>query len=266
VIQLYHGGGSSEVDIEGPAMPAEEWHRLKGQAARLLRARGHVKAADVLDKVPFELSEATNFFGDHFSVLHTTANVERYTRFEELKAKPEYASAFTHIAKTISEIGRLYVRFIIVQLETDDAPAPVEPPSLLISSASVERALEDVTLLLRSSASGPASAVDRTHTALHGYLRAACDRAGISMAEDDTLAQLFKKLRASHPAFVGDGPRADDIRRVMNALATIFDALGPLRNKASIAHPNESLLAEAEAMLVINTARTLLHYLDAKLG
>ncbi|GAH63627.1 unnamed protein product, partial [marine sediment metagenome] len=34
----------------------------------------------------------------------------------------------------------------------------------------------------------------------------------------------------------------------------------------SVAHPNEDLLEKDEAMLVINVARTLLHYLDAKLG
>jgi Abortive infection C-terminus len=38
-----------------------------------------------------------------------------------------------------------------------------------------------------------------------------------------------------------------------------------LRNNASVAHPNEALLDEPEAMLAINAARTILHYLDAKL-
>lgn len=44
----------------------------------------------------------------------------------------------------------------------------------------------------------------------------------------------------------------------------IVDALNPLRNRASLAHPNESLLAEPEAMLVINSVRTLLHYIDSR--
>jgi hypothetical protein len=43
-----------------------------------------------------------------------------------------------------------------------------------------------------------------------------------------------------------------------------MDALQPIRNNASVAHPNEALLDAPEAMLVVNTARTLLHYLDAK--
>jgi hypothetical protein len=46
----------------------------------------------------------------------------------------------------------------------------------------------------------------------------------------------------------------------------VLDAMNPLWNRASLAHPNPPLLAEPEAMLVINAARTILHYLDAKLG
>jgi hypothetical protein len=41
-------------------------------------------------------------------------------------------------------------------------------------------------------------------------------------------------------------------------------SLNPIRNNASVAHPNEELLNKEEAMLVINVTRTLLHYLDAK--
>ena len=45
----------------------------------------------------------------------------------------------------------------------------------------------------------------------------------------------------------------------------VVDALGPARNRGSLAHPNEDLLGPEEAMLFINTMRTLLHYVSAKL-
>jgi hypothetical protein len=47
-------------------------------------------------------------------------------------------------------------------------------------------------------------------------------------------------------------------------MATILDALNPVRNNASMAHPTSALIGEAEAVLVINTVRTLLTYLEAK--
>lgn len=139
----------------------------------------------------------------------------------------------------------------------------VEQPTLRITSEVVERALLDAQELLR--ASGATSGVDRIHTALHGYLREVCANARHLMADEDaSITELFKQLREKHPAFRDLGPRSDDILRVLRALATILDSFNPLRNKASVAHPNAALLPEAEAMLVINAARTILHYVDEK--
>jgi hypothetical protein len=52
----------------------------------------------------------------------------------------------------------------------------------------------------------------------------------------------------------------------LRALTSILDALNPARNRGSLAHPNEALLDEAEAVLFINAARTTLQYLDSKLN
>ncbi|MBI5585991.1 MAG: abortive infection family protein [Deltaproteobacteria bacterium] len=138
----------------------------------------------------------------------------------------------------------------------------VEQPTLRITSEVVERALLDAQELLR--ATGATSGVDRLHTALHGYLREVCGGAGLKTMEDASLTDLFKQVRERHPAFRNLGPRSDDILRVLKALATILDSLNPLRNKASVAHPNLTLLPEPEAMLVINAARSILHYVDEK--
>jgi len=138
----------------------------------------------------------------------------------------------------------------------------VEQPTLRITSEVVERALLDAQELLRST--GATSSVDRIHTALHGYLREVCHSATLTIRDDTGLTELFKQIRESHPAFRELGPRSEEIIRILRALATILDSLNPLRNKASIAHPNPALLPEPEAMLVINAARSILHYVDEK--
>ena len=53
---------------------------------------------------------------------------------------------------------------------------------------------------------------------------------------------------------------------MLRAMASVLDAMNPVRNMASVAHPNQKLLAEPEAMLVMNACRTVLQYLDAKLA
>jgi hypothetical protein len=65
-------------------------------------------------------------------------------------------------------------------------------------------------------------------------------------------------LRTHHPAFQKLVARGDDIGKMLGAMATVVDVLNPLRNKASVAHPNPQLLAEPEALLVINSVRTVL--------
>lgn len=140
----------------------------------------------------------------------------------------------------------------------------VEHPKLSNASETVKRALADAEHLLQKN--GATSAVDRVHTALHGYQIGLCADAGITMPADASLTQVFKLLRTQHPAIQSTGPRSQDITTVLNALNAILDAMNPIRNRASVAHPNQVLLDETDARLVINVARTIFHYLDAKVG
>ena len=143
-----------------------------------------------------------------------------------------------------------------------EASSPVLIPDLRINSAIVERAIGDAEALIQSS--DAVSGVDRIHTALHGYLHAVCDAENITHAKDDSMNKLFKLLRQYHPALQNLGTRPQDIERILQSSANIMDVLNPIRNNASVAHPNEDLLNKEEAMLVINVTRSLLHYLDSK--
>ena len=112
---------------------------------------------------------------------------------------------------------------------------------------------------------GPTSAVDRVHTALHGYLIAACNDHGIVYAHDPSILDLFKLLKQQHPRLQALGTHQGPIVQVLRSLGAVMDALNPARNRGSVAHPNEELLDSDEAMLFINAARTVLQYLDVKL-
>lgn len=130
--------------------------------------------------------------------------------------------------------------------------------------AIVLRALGDAENPMRTS--GATSAVDRIRTALHGHLLAVCESSGIELEEDVTSTRALKLLRQNHPEFQATGPRANNITRVLNALASVLDTLNSIRNNASVAHPNIDLLDDPEALLAINAGRTIFAYLDSKLG
>ncbi|MDT5317920.1 MAG: hypothetical protein QOD88_442 [Mycobacterium sp.] len=142
-------------------------------------------------------------------------------------------------AKTASEM--------LTWVKRLESGSQVVAPVPEATRAVVVRALADAEQLLRTA--GAPSSVDRVHTALHGHLLALCEAAGIETQPNASMAATFKALRRSHPNLAAVGPQQPDIEKVLNATSAIFDALGPVRNRASVAHPNSHLLGEDEACL-----------------
>jgi hypothetical protein len=254
------GTGAQDFEILSPVMSPEEWTKLKGQVIRLLKARGKDNAANILNTNPFELSHGTNYFNDEFYILHLTVTLEEYIELEELKAKPTTFSACKEIASTFNELNK-YIRFIVVELSIDE-PELVPQPIPELTNDTIKIALQDSQNLLYTS--GASSAVDRIHTALHGYLKALCVESSIVISEQPSITELFKAMRTNHPIFDSINTGAEETKKIFGALATIVDSLNTLRNNSSIAHPNEIILSEEEAILAINSARTIFNYINSK--
>jgi hypothetical protein len=149
---------------------------------------------------------------------------------------------------------------VAVRLESD---GQVNTPPILQTSETVYEALKDAEILLNSR--GPKSAVDRAHTALHGYLKKLCQDRGETLPNDPSLTQIFKILREKFVEFSTVIPHDDEAKRVFGSMATALDSLNTIRNRATLAHPNELLLDSAEAMLYINLSRAVLGYIETKI-
>lgn len=176
---------------------------------------------------------------------------------EELKGMGCDVPEHNHLNEVLARTGcefRVENGVIVPSAPMVEAPDPPLDPA-----SEVSKALSDAQALLGQS--GAASAIDRAHTALHGYLRHLCTKAGIDVQADVPASRLFKCLREHHPAFNSDGHRADEVSRLLKAMSTIVDALNTIRNKASAAHPNE-LLDDPEASAALNAARTVFRYVQ----
>lgn len=175
-------------------------------------------------------------------------------------------SALFHIADhtKIKAYLEKYHPDVLSDIGLSDAhvPAPIQSP--LSASEVVRRALADSEKLLQSN--GAVSAVDRLHTALHGYLRSVCANEQIPVADGASVTALFKTIKNQHPSFDNLGPNQDEVTRIMNGFSTVIDAVNTIRNHASIAHPNERLLGDDEASLTVNAIRTMFNYLAKKIG
>lgn len=165
----------------------------------------------------------------------------------ESRSRPERA-------QLAPELERMAVR-----LEVGGGPAA---PRLASPRDIVVLALADAEVLLRDRGAG--SAVDRIHTALHGYLRHECAIAGLDAPEDAGLTKVFSTVVDKHPAFAGLH-HADALRKAVRSQAGFIDAINTLRNNASAAHPNNQVLSTPEAEFVVNIAKSILTYLDARI-
>ena len=123
----------------------------------------------------------------------------------------------------------------------------------------VMKAINDASALIGDVDS--ISAIDRAHTALHGYLVALCKDNNIPLAQDPTVSKAFKELRQFHPALQASGNRSDEITRILQSFANSIDAFSTLRNKASLAHVNE-LLEVPEATATVNAMYTVFRYIQ----
>lgn len=193
---------------------------------------------------------------------------ERFTQILSESAPGVQASILEGIVKRFvpdsSDARRQMAHDIegwIIWLRTGQA---IEHPNPVNASTVVRRALADAEHLIQKT--GALSAVDRVHTALHGYQLGLCNEIGVSLPTDANLTQAFKSLRKHHPAFKAAGHRSQDITTMLNGLSSILDAMNPIRNRASVAHPNEELLDELDARFVLNASKTIFLYLDAKVN
>lgn len=158
-------------------------------------------------------------------------------------------------------LERHNIPFRVINNEITAMEDCLSPPvcSIKEKESTVSRALADAKALVGHS--DAASAIDRAHTALHAYLIDLCEEASIPIERDITMSNAFKKLRKSHPDLAHEGPRVEDISKILQAFASAIDAFSTIRNKASLAHANE-LLDEPEATAALNSIYTVFRYLQ----
>ncbi|WP_300667635.1 abortive infection family protein [Desulfoluna sp.] len=160
-----------------------------------------------------------------------------YEAFEELRGKGATVPTVQHINQVLANNQCLYE---IIDEQLIETAGQVAIPEISESvSTTVMRALGDAKALVGTV--DASSAIDRAHTALHGYLVQLCHDGSIELPNNPTASKAFKLLREQHPALRASGHRADDITRVLNSFATSIDAFSTLRNRASLAHVNELL-------------------------
>lgn len=264
---LYSRSGNIATDFRLVSrIPSEDWEDARKRARQYLEENQSpfvVAPEKILEYRGFDLWHGTDSFQKEIRLLHATVNLGVYTQFQVHDKNPAYKMTYMFVAEALERSG-LQIEFIVTSLDPADEISNVSAPNLSVRSEALNRALSDAEKLIETN--GAVSALDRAHTLLQAYLHLVCKEANIVFDPDAPVTTLFQLIREKHPKLQLTEPEAlkrmTDINR---GIARIIDAMSPLRNQSSLAHPNEVLLGEPEAMLVINCVRTLLRYLNSKL-
>lgn len=128
----------------------------------------------------------------------------------------------------------------------------------------VKEALEQANTLIKNHSY--VTAVDRTHSAIHYYLKDLCKEEGITFDSDLVKIQdIWSKMKTDHPKFnieLKDSQKP--INQTVNAISKFLENMNDIRNKYVYAHPTDEILGEEEAKFVINIAYAILFYIDGK--
>jgi len=123
----------------------------------------------------------------------------------------------------------------------------------------ISKAIEDAESFMRDGKYD--SAFDRVHTAFHGYLRKKLDDLGESYEESDTLNQLYNKLHTYVSAHIATD-QSGLIKTTLRSASGVINSIKELRNRHSLAHPNDSIITVREAELCIRLVKELSDYIE----
>lgn len=161
-----------------------------------------------------------------------------------------------------NQLSRVQLVSIMNRLRSGSLPDSFDPGEGFVA---VARAIDDVWQLTKGPG-GYQSAVDRMHTALHGYLRATAGVYDLDLASQADIVACWKSLVAAHPAFANLGLRHQEIHTALKSMTSSIGTLIPIRNNASNAHPNDEILEHPEAVLVVNMTHTIALYVRSRIN
>jgi len=185
------------------------------------------------------------------------------TNFDDVQYLESKRAMLTHVAKSIynsSDNHVLVDTHIFPSLEEN---TPVDF-TVLNNVDSVVKAISDAE---ESMISGQyENAIDRVHTAIHGYFRNILEQNGIHFQQDEKINKLYNQIQSLIENEIEPAEVASLVKTTVRSASGIISTLNNARNRHSLSHPSASIIGKNEAKLVISMANALVEYINIYLG
>lgn len=167
---------------------------------------------------------------------------------------------FSSYAERREYISTLFSPLLISLRKSDNDSYRISFQHIATRSRTIQKAVEDAQVFIREGRFD--SAVDRVHTAFHGYLRTLLTDHSVSYGADDGLPALFTKLHGYYGNTIQPADVANRVKGILRSAGGMINAVNELRNNNTIAHPNGQLIQAREAQLVIRLVNAIVDYIE----
>lgn len=186
-----------------------------------------------------------------FSYPITTNTLSEW--WSEIKQYNTYADRRSYLSQLLFSVKQ--------ELEnSDDIKIRIDFSQIASKSDTIRKAINDSEMFLREGKYD--SAVDRIHTAFHGYLRALLSDHGVPFDSEDIPA-LFSKLHNFYGNTIQPPDVAERIKKILRSGGGMITAINELRNNNTVVHPNDNLINKREAELVIRLVNAITDYVES---
>ena len=134
----------------------------------------------------------------------------------EVRLLSSYAERREYISQKISPLLKIL-------RESEDNGASVNFQQIATRSGTIRKAVDDAEVFIREGRFD--SAVDRVHTAFHGYLRTLLTEHGVAYGADDRLPALFAKLHGYYGGSIQPVDVADRVKSILRSAGGIITRL-----------------------------------------
>lgn len=173
--------------------------------------------------------------------------------WSEVRGLSSYAERREYISEMFSSV-------LTALRESDDNDDDVGFHQIASKSGTVQKAVEDAEIFIREKKFD--SAVDRVHTAFHGYLRQLLTEHRVAYGAEEGITALYTKLHGFYAAAIQPHDVGERIKTILRSAGGMINAVNELRNNNTIAHPNGQLIQAREAQLVIRLVNAVVDYIE----
>ena len=188
------------------------------------------------------------------AILHLQVSLSRIQVFEKYRDE---------ILKEASQLFGKQDDYYLTDLNIDVLVEKFETFNFseLGLNETLRRAVSDASTLMYQGKYN--SCIDRVHTAIHGFLRVRLDELGITHDEGDSMPKLFNLLYKKWES-VKNNEINDMMLKVLRSVSASLDALNEIRNRYSLAHPNNEIIEEQEAKFVLGITASIVQYMESR--